>query len=439
MPVTTAWPTEQSLRSPWATTVLSSRHPLCALRQLPRRAIAESGGLVASGAVFQASIFLANVLIARALGRAELGRYAVAIAIGSVVVSGAGGGLPIFALRETAAGNVSRRFALSLMLTELRVTASAGVVAAVVGWLIVGGTRGLLLGSLAGFANVALSELSMLGSIHAGLQQYGLAALGRALCGIAIVLLTVGALALDLGVSGALGALALAAAAGAGLLMAGLSGKLPDTDDVDCTRLFARSRSLIGVGMVYGGYQRIDVLIVLTVTTASTAGLYAAAYRVLGPFTLLASGFGTVFFSRLSALPAVDPEWDRVRRRGLRLFCWTVLPIAATTFVTMPQLVKAFFGAEFADATGPARVLLVSLVPYVLYLPNAHALNAARRERPLLAVLLVSTALEAVLLIILSQGFGAIGAAWAWVATECCTLAGISALSRSRSAAVPRE
>ena len=93
----------------------------------------------------------------------------------------------------------------------------------------------------------------------------------------------------------------------------------------------------------------------------------------------MASGFGTVFLSRLSSMGAVGATWHSVRRRGTVLFALTVLPLAVVAWVAMPQLVRLLYGPKFASAATPARVLVVSLLPYAFYLPNAHALNAAHR------------------------------------------------------------
>lgn len=402
------------------------------LRRLPKRAIAVTGGLVASGAIFQASLFLTTVLVARTLGTAELGHYAVAHAIGAIFVSGLGSGIPILALRETAADGLSRPFLAKILQTELLVTSAGTIAAAGVGWIVLGGPRGLGLGVLAGTAYVTLTHLSLLSAVHAGMHRYRSAALARAGCGCMVVVLTFAALSAGLGIGGALGGLAVAGGVSAGWLLWSARQHASIDGGPDTSSLFARSRPFVGLGLVSGGYQRIDALVVLIVTSASVAGIYASAYRTLSPFILLATGFGTVFLSKLSSTREPDARWHRVRRRGTRLFAATILPLAALAFLAMPQLITWFYGPQFSSAITPARILLLSIVPYALYLPNAHALNAAGQERHLLGVLATSLALEVVLMVVLSHAYGAAGAAWAWLLTELLVLIGVSRTMRSR-------
>ena len=402
------------------------------LHRLPRRAIAVTGGLVASGAIFQASLFLTTVLVARTLGSAELGRYAVAHAIGSIFVSGLGSGVPILALRETAADGLGRPFLTKILQTELLVTGAGTTAAACVGWFVLGGFTGLGLGALAGTAYVVLTQLSLLSAVHAGMHRYRSAALARAGCGCMVVILTPAALSADLGIAGVLASLAVAGGISAAWLLWSAYKHASVDRGPDASRLFARSRPFVGLGLISGGYQRIDALVVLVVTSASVAGIYASAYRMLSPFMLVATGFGTVFLSRLSSTREVDAGWHRVRRRGTRMFAATVLPLALIVFLAMPQLVNWFYGPQFSSAITPGRILVLSIIPYAFYLPNVHALNAAGQERHLLGVLATSVALEVVLMAVLSHAYGAVGAAWAWLLTELLVLTGVWWTMRSR-------
>ena len=418
--------------------------PLAVLYRLPRRAIMDTGGLVASGAIFQASLFLTTVLVARTLGTTELGRYAVAHAIGAIFVSGLGSGVPILALRETAADGLSRPFLTKILQTELLVTSAGTGAAACVGWLVLGGFTGLGLGALAGTAYVVLTQLSLLSAVHSAIHRYGSAALARAGCGCIVVILTPAALSADLGIAGVLASLAVAGGISTVWLLCSAYKHASVDGGPDASRLFARSRPFVGLGLVSGSYQRVDALVVLVVTSAFVAGIYASAYRMLSPFMLFATGFGTVFLSRLSSTREVDAEWHRVRRRGTRMFAATVLPLALIVFLVMQQLVSSFYGPEFRSAVTPARILVLSLIPYAFYLPNAHALNAAGQERHLLGVLVTSVALEVVLMGLLSHAYGAVGAACAWLLTELLVLAGVWWTMRYRcpvaaSAAANRE
>jgi O-antigen/teichoic acid export membrane protein len=200
---------------------------------------------------------------------------------------------------------------------------------------------------------------------------------------------------------------------------------------MEARRLLWRSKAFLGLGAVNGGYQRVDSVITLTVGGARAAGVYASAYRLLGPFELMEVGFAQVFYPRLSALKAGSREWEVLRRRGARLYCTLALPIAALVFAIMPLLVVGLFGSSFRSAVTPARILILSLVPGTLYLPDAMALAASERETTILYLFLTSTIVDIILLLLLAPSLGAAGVAWAWVATETVLFVGVRVAVRS--------
>jgi O-antigen/teichoic acid export membrane protein len=395
-------------------------------RRLPHRAIRASGGLALTGGVFQLSLFVATVLVARSLGRSELGRYSVAIAIGTVVVGGIGGGLPVFALRETASGRIDQRFVRQIVRTDLVVTGIAAAVAALLGALLLGGTKGLVLGAIAGASSVFLNLVALLNAIHAGLHRFRTAAIGFVASGFTVTACTVASLGLHLGTRGAVASVGVSQAMLAAWLWLGLRDRLPIDAGTDSSRLFARSRALMGAGLMNGGYQRVDSLLVLTVKGAATAGIYNSAYRMLGPFSLLSSGFGTVFFARLAGLEPAGLQWHEMRRRATRLLVVVMLPLLVVVFAFMPVIVRTVYGPVFGPAVVPARVLILSLIPTTLYLPGAHSLNAAGRERTFLLVVALAIAVQIPLMLLLTSRYGATGAAVAWLTSEVLGLIGVT-------------
>ncbi len=394
------------------------------VERLPRRALAASGQLAVAGGLAQAGMLVATVLVARFLGRADLGDYAAAIGIGGIFVGGLGGGLPVLALRETAAGRVGREYVAALGRAQLGVTLLAAALAGLVGLVVIGGWHGALLGLIAGVANIGFSLLSLAVSISSGLHRYRLAALTLAASGASFATFTVLALLVVKSDVSALVALAISGAFCSVPLWWWLRHQFSSQPGADHSRMIRRSKAFIGIGLSNSGFFRIDSLAVLVVANASTAGLYASAYRVLGPFTLIGSGIGIVLFARLSSLP-VGPEWHRLRRVALRGYCIVVLPLAAITFVVLPWVLVRVFGSAFAPAVTPARILVLSLVPKSFYMPDAYALNARGRESVVFRVFFVGMVVDAALVAGLTPLWGASGTAAAWVATECIVLVGI--------------
>lgn len=386
--------------------------------------------MVLASGFSQAGTFVAAVLVARFLGKSNLGAYAAAVSIGAIVVGGVGSGLPVLALRETAAGRVDLRYLQVLARIQAGVSIAASAPAALVGFLVIGGVRGAVFGLVAGLANVGMAMLSLAVAVSSGLHRYRMVAVVQAVSGAGFAFLTFLALDTGGGDTAALAALGVAGAIGAAALWLSIRGHLPADALSDPSRLLRRSAPFIGIGLSNSGFFRIDSVLILLASTASAAGLYASAYRVLGPFSLVASGFGIVLYARLSSLPS-GTEWQRIRQMALRFYWLTILPLAALTFIFLPQIMVGLFGPSFRSGVTPARILLLSLIPKSLYWPNVYALTSSGGEGTVFRVFLVGLIFDSGLVIAFAQAWGATGASIAWVITECTVWAGITWSTRS--------
>jgi len=401
------------------------------LHRIPRRALAASGQLAVSGGISQVGMLVATVVVARALGRADLGEYAAAMGIGAIVVGGVGGGLPVLALRETAAGRVGRAYVMAVGRAQLAVTLVGSVVAGLVGTVVIGGWHGGIIGLVAGLANVGFSLLALGVGVSSGLHRYRLASLAQGANGLGFAAFTLLAVLVEKSDVSAIAGLGFSAACFSLPLWLWLARQFPRRgEEENYLHLIRRSKAFIGIGLSNSGFFRIDSLLVLLVASASTAGLYASAYRVLGPFALIGSGFGVVLFARLASLP-IGPEWHRLRRLALRGYRMVVLPLAAATFLVLPWALPTVFGPAFVPAVTPARILVLSLVPKAFYWPGAYALTASGREGVVFRVFFIGMVVDAVLVAGFTPLWGASGTASAWLVTECLVLVGISRATRA--------
>ncbi|MGH9123143.1 MAG: oligosaccharide flippase family protein, partial [Acidimicrobiales bacterium] len=279
---------------------------------LPRRAIKRVGTLTMATGTARIGAVLAAVVVARFLGRASLGRYAAAVAIGAVVVSAPGSGLPIMAIRDVAAGKRGRLFVLAAIRAELVVTTLATGFAVLVSALVIRPVSlAVGLGLLAGVGNISLTQLNLAQGLGLGLQRHRPVVLSQMAVGILLPVFTGAAVLAGLGLPGAVAALAVSSLPCALWTYWALWPKLSQTPDhLDTHHLVWRSRTFVGFTAVNGGYQRIDAVMLLAFSTAAVSGLYASAYRFLGPFDLLEAGFAQVFFPLLSSLSPASPRWQ---------------------------------------------------------------------------------------------------------------------------------
>lgn len=397
-------------------------------RFVPSGAIRSSGQLVVGSASLQAGIFLAGVIVARAEDPGAFGLYSAALALASLAVGGVAAGMPILMLRRSAQSDVDRRTLRRAVLLQLGVSGLAAVATAAVGGVIFGGWRGAAVsGAAALFFTV--NHVATLGQcVQSGRRRYRRAAGADVVAGLLFPVTTAAALATGLGIVGALLGAAVACAVSCAVAWTGL----PDLDlTAEPTPLRARDGlSFSLLGFVKAGYGRLDVVTLGSVAGRATAGYYAAAYRLLGPFQLVGTAVNTVYFARLSELADDVERWRAVRRRATRTFVALALAGAAVLIVLAPAVIAAFYGERYESSAGAARVLLLSVAPWSLYCLKLSEMASIGYERRATAAVAAGLVVNVVLVATVGRRFGATGAAWAWVASESAMLLVLTALGR---------
>jgi O-antigen/teichoic acid export membrane protein len=389
-----------------------------------------SAQLVVGAAALQLGIFLAGVLVARSEGVRSYGLYAAAFALASLTVGGATAGLPILLFRRSAEQDLARHTLRRAVSLQLMFSVPAVAVTAGVGALL-GGLDGALAGGAAGLFFAANNVATMGQNVQSGRRRYHRAAATDVVAGVLFPILTVVALALGMGIVGCLVAIALACAVSCCIAWT----RLPDMDvsrETSPLRTFD-GLSFTAFGLVKAGYGRIDTVILAAVAGGAAAGYYSAAYRLLGPFDLIGAAFVTVYFSRVSEYSSDRASWLRVRRRGTIVLAVIAIAGTAVLFVAAPLVIQLFYGSDFESSVGPARILLLSIVPWSLYWLRAADLASVHVEGRATVALAIGLLVDLVLVAAIARRHGATGAAWAWVASETVMLVGLTVLSRGIS------
>lgn len=376
--------------------------------------------------------FLATVLVAREVGPSTYGRYAVALALGSVVVGGFTSGVPILVTREAARHLVDRALLSLALRAQLGVgLACLGAVVAL-GPIFVGGAGGAFLALLGGLNAMGLALFSFFSGMRAGYQQLVRIGLAEVLLGAVSLGGTQAALSAGMGTSGAIAALLTASLVATASLTAGIGRQMPASVSRPALNVARQAIPFVASGIANAWAQQLDTLVTRLAAGQQVAGLYAASYRVLGPLRLGTSSFGTILFPKLAAAGEGSREWSATLRRG-RWGLWLVFaPAAAVAVVIMPTLIDVIYGPKYQAVVTPARILVLTALPVALYWPLAHALMSTGRERLYAAILLAGLVIDAALVAALSPRHGATGSAVAWLVTECVILALVWLVSRSR-------
>jgi len=170
-------------------------------------------------------------------------------------------------------------------------------------------------------------------------------------------------------------------------------------------------------------YYQIDSVLLLQLSTTDEAGFYGAAYRFMAPLLVLPAAVMGSFFPVLSAANVHDP--DRVRRlvqRAAELMTVISLPALAGAIALSDPIVHFLYGPTFARTAEVLPILVIafvsicfgSLAGFLAPLLNLHWRLAIYSG--------IGAAANIGLNVWLIPRYGALGSAWATVATEVLTM-----------------
>lgn len=381
--------------------------------RLVRALIWSSGG----DAVSKLAVLATTVVAARSLDPIRFGLFIGLSAL--LVLSSAvwDAGSSVVVTREVAARRISPRQA-TIETFALRAKT-------LVPWLIVFALGLIVLrpGSLPTAAVLAFAVASLLGGARALPVALLQARLRFAAVGIAMSVgrwVTAGtALAVFEVHSGArLTVLGLAAAVGeattiaiAALLILGTASE----PGGGTGRVTLRTATPFAVNTILGlAYNRLDVLVVAALTSATQLAAYAPASRLQDALYLLPTALGAV------VLPLAATAWregggasevDRLVRRLIFGGVALALPIAAFTCVFASQIITGVLGPGYDEAIVPARVLVWFLPLSAISAPPLAGLAAIGRGRDTVMVFGATFVAAIGALVLLVPWFGAVGGA----------------------------
>jgi O-antigen/teichoic acid export membrane protein len=380
------------------------------------RAVAELVG--------KCSTLLVMAVLARQTGASGLGTYVFALAWAELATLPVGMGIDRYLLRQVARDRKSLD-GLFFNVLWLKASRFAGVFAVSVVLVNVLG-----FGAQTREAVYALSVAAFLQStartlfaVFNGLEHGGLVAVTLIVQRVSAAVLGIAALALGHGTVGvawmqAAGG-ALGAAAGLALLQSRLG--LPRMHLPPAARRDARRRGLgFAVQDLFGVLiARVDAVLLSLMATAAVVGIYGAAYRLLESTMFLALAVTGAFSAMFTYLDHhTEPTIGAVYARSVKL-CMTVLVPCASAFIVLAEpLCRLLFGAGFAAAAGPLRLLAPVVVLLGLVYITTSLLLARREPWVMRRATGLALAVNLVANLALIPAFGAQGAAAAMLLTE---------------------
>lgn len=200
-------------------------------------------------------------------------------------------------------------------------------------------------------------------------------------------------------------------------------------------RRFILAALPLGLAVILSSvYFRIDQLMLEKLAPPVEAGLYFTAAKVYEYSLTISSVFITAAFPVLVGQAALSLTRARAGiQRSFDFLALMAAPVAVGVCVLAPQAVRLVSSKlEYAPAAGPLQVLIVAAAFSYLTSLMAYLLVAIDRQRDALVVNALILAVNVGMNLYLIPRKGAVGAAWATLATECLSLCCTSAFVRQR-------
>lgn len=387
------------------------------LRLVPVPATWKTASIVLLGrSIYQASTYLLSIFVARSSSVAEFGTFSFSLVIAGLAAGGLAGGVVVKTARDVATkSGILRAHAIKAVLGSSLLLALCGL-PVVIG---LGGTVSTYWACVAFFVSTSLLTLGT--SWLAAQGRPNLTAGHEALAGAAA------ATALIIAYSYSATPAMMATSAAACILFTAVLA-LRRCESVETAAhgsvlgLLRGSFPFAAMGLVNGGYARVDLLLLGVVSNNAAVGTYAAAQRLMGSVTLIASAFGTLYFPLVASVTSEARPALRAKAQLALLMVFSI-PLGVL-FVLAPQVLTLVYGEQYEGGVLPLRILAMSILVFGAYWPIAHSLNAAGREWVWLSLLSGGVAVNACFVLILGR-YGATGAAAAWLCSEVFLLASV--------------
>jgi len=176
---------------------------------------------------------------------------------------------------------------------------------------------------------------------------------------------------------------------------------------------------LATAGVLVLAYARIDQILVLEISGAREAGLYAAVYRILEQAHFLPLTVSMTLLPLVSAAYPAEPA--RVRellQTTLDYLTVVALPALGVSLAASGPAVELLFGNEFADAAPALPILMGAFVVICFGYLSGNMVIVLGLQRRYVAYALIGLFFNICLNLLLLPRYGFLAAAWTTLATE---------------------
>lgn len=151
-------------------------------------------------------------------------------------------------------------------------------------------------------------------------------------------------------------------------------------DRVIAKELFVYGKFMTGLAVVVFLTNQLDNAMIGKLLGMESLGYYSLAYTLANlPSTNFSKVAARIFFPMFSKLQSDLPQLRAEYARGVRLVIAVVVPIAFSIIVLAEDIIVTVYGAKWAEAVLPLRVLAIFGCLQALWMLNGYLFNAIGR------------------------------------------------------------
>jgi O-antigen/teichoic acid export membrane protein len=179
-----------------------------------------------------------------------------------------------------------------------------------------------------------------------------------------------------------------------------------------CKKLTRYAFPFFAVSLTAALYADIDKLFLFSMQSASSVGIYSAAYKLVAIPIQFSNSFHRALYPLLSKHAAAKDKTllCETYEKSMRYLTLGAIPIGVAMTIFAEPMIKASYGESYLKGTMALQILVWA---YVLEFFNpffSRVLYAIRRERSVLKAMVVGTACNVILNILLIPSYSFLGA-----------------------------
>lgn len=381
--------------------------------------------LISADLVLAASIFILNIFIARDLGDVKFGMYSFAIAFTTMFAVLGHLGMDVIVTRDVAINrDQAKHLFSSVLFLEILLSIFTFFIVCATITLTQDNKDMRTIGYVISFVIICRSLIFLGRAIFRAFEATEWAMIGSTIGGV--VLLGFGLLALKSGgdIIDVCWIYSLAhlliAIFSIVLVIVKFTGGIELTIDISKWRWLLINTIFFAVnGILLPIYNRIDIVMLTFIKGNEFAGWYNAAYQLIIPVVIIATGYSRALFPFVVKAFNYDKnQYDILLNKSLKYCITILLPIGVGVTLLAKLIIDLVFDSQYTESISALQILIWTGIILFLDTFLINIMEATGKQRNATILLGLSTVIAILLNLSLIPRYGLIGAAIATLITQ---------------------